>query len=87
MEPIGVYQLNEYIRRMLTADSALNGIRVEGEISGFNKYPSGHMYFTLKDERAAVDCAFFRGANYGLTFKPANGDRVIVTACRGRRAL
>ena len=80
MEPIGVYQLNEYIRHMLTADSALNGIRVEGEISGFNKYPSGHMYFTLKDERAAVDCAFFRGANYGLTFKPANGDRVIVTA-------
>ena len=80
MEPIGVYQLNEYIRQLLTADSALNGIRVEGEISGFNKYPSGHMYFTLKDERAAVDCAFFRGANYGLTFRPANGDRVIVTA-------
>ncbi len=50
---------------------------VEGEISEFTKAVSGHMYFKLKDERGSLPCAFFKGSNIGLTFKPEIGMKVI----------
>ena len=50
---------------------------VEGEISEFTKAVSGHMYFKLKDEKGSLPCAFFKGSNMGLTFKPEIGMKVI----------
>ena len=49
-----ITQLNEYIRSRMDADPFLSGIAVRGEISNYKLYPSGHHYFTLKDEGAAL---------------------------------
>ena len=57
-----VSQLNRYVKAMLDSDSALDGLMVRGEISNFLcHYKSGHMYFTLKDETAAIKTVMFRG--------------------------
>lgn len=71
-----VSQLNEYVRRSLAADPMLRGICLTGEISNFKAAVSGHWYFTLKDEEAAVNCAMFRTAAMGVRFRPENGKRV-----------
>ena len=54
---------------------------VKGEISNFRHHSSGHMYFTLKDDRAQVRAACFRGNNTYLRFRPDDGLEVLV---RGR---
>ena len=71
-----VTQLNEYVRRTLASDPMLRGICLTGELSNLKRHASGHWYFTLKDEEAAINCAMFRQAAYGLTFRPENGQRV-----------
>ncbi len=54
------------------------GVWVQGEISRFTLHSSGHMYFTLKDSRCAIDAVMFKGANRHLDFKPARGVEVLV---------
>ncbi|MEY8440378.1 exodeoxyribonuclease VII large subunit [Anaerotruncus colihominis] len=77
---VSVTQLNRYIKAMLDSDSALDGLMVRGEISNFLcHYKSGHMYFTLKDETAAIKTVMFRGHASQLRFKPENGMSVIVS--------
>lgn len=71
-----VSQLNEYVRRSLASDPMLRGICLTGELSNFKRHASGHWYFTLKDEDAAINCAMFRQAAYGVRFRPENGQRV-----------
>ena len=53
---------------------------VQGEITELKKYRSGHIYFTLKDERASIRCVLFRGKQFGLSFLPQDGDQVLVSA-------
>ncbi|MCW8955880.1 MAG: exodeoxyribonuclease VII large subunit, partial [Gammaproteobacteria bacterium] len=53
---------------------------VEGEISNLSQPSSGHIYFTLKDARAQVSCAMFKGRNQFLRFRPENGQQVLVRA-------
>ena len=72
-----VTQLNEYIRGKLDADALLSGIAVKGEISNYKVYPSGHHYFTLKDEGASLKCVMFKGNAMRLRFRPDNGVKVI----------
>jgi exodeoxyribonuclease VII large subunit len=57
---------------------------VEGEMSNLARPASGHLYFSLKDERAQIRCALFRGASRGGSFMPANGMQVLA---RGRVSL
>lgn len=76
---LSVGQLNEYVRKMLAGDPMLRGIRVQGELSGFKRHFSGHLYFTLKDETARVQCVMFRSNAQDLTFQPRDGMRVTVT--------
>jgi|LSQX01.1.fsa_nt_gb exodeoxyribonuclease VII large subunit len=75
-----VAELNRYVSALLEADSQLNPVLVKGELSGVKAYPSGHIYFTLKDSDAAVSCVLFRGYAGRLRFRPENGLKVIVTA-------
>ena len=72
-----ITQINEYIRSMMDGDGLLNAVAVKGEISNYKVYPSGHHYFTLKDEGAALKCVMFKGNAFRLRFRPENGMKVI----------
>ncbi len=74
---LSITQLNEYIRGKMDADALLNAVAVRGEISNYKLYPSGHHYFTLKDESSALKCVMFRGNALRLRFRPENGMQVI----------
>ena len=76
-EVLSITQLNEYIRGRIDADPLLNAVAVRGEISNYKMYPSGHHYFTLKDENSALKCVMFKGNAMRLRFRPENGMKVI----------
>ena len=76
---LSVSQLNEYVRRQLAGDPMLRSVRVEGEISGFKHHVSGHKYFTLKDDKARVQCVMFRQNALSLDFSPKEGMKVVAT--------
>jgi exodeoxyribonuclease VII large subunit len=81
---ITVSALNEYIGALLEGDPILQGIWVKGEISGSRLFQqSGHMYFTLKDGDAAVNCVMFRSRNQGLKFLPEDGMEVLLYGAVG----
>lgn len=77
-----VSELNRLARQLLEQD--LPRMWVSGEISNLARPASGHLYFSLKDERAQIRCALFKGATRGISFIPANGMQVLV---RGRVSL
>lgn len=73
-----VSELNEQVKTLLETSFSL--VEVVGEISKFTKNAtSGHWYFTIKDEKSAVDCAMFKFANSRLKFLPKTGDKVVIT--------
>ena len=72
-----ITQINEYIRAMMDSDRLLTNVAVKGEISNYKVYPSGHHYFTLKDEGGALKCVMFKGSAMKLRFRPDNGMQVI----------
>ena len=74
---LSITQINEYIRNKMDGDALLNNVAVRGEISNYKVYPSGHHYFTLKDEGAALKCVMFKGNAMRLRFRPDNGVKVI----------
>lgn len=74
---LSITQINEYIRGKLDADPLLEGVAVRGEISNCKLYPSGHLYFTLKDEASALKCVMFKGNAMRIRFRPENGMKVI----------
>ena len=74
---LSVTQINEYIRTMMDSNPMLSNIAIQGEISNYKVYPSGHHYFTLKDEGAALKCVMFRSSAVKLKFRPDNGSKVI----------
>ena len=74
---LSITQVNEYIRTQMDRDTLLNNVAVRGEISNYKMYPSGHHYFTLKDEGAALKCVMFKGNAQRLRFRPDNGMKVI----------
>ena len=87
MPPVSVTvrQLNAYIKSLLEGDSRLACISVSGELSNFKcNFSSGHLYFVLKDESAAIKCVMFRGNASRLRFTPKDGMQVV---CRGRISL
>ena len=77
---ITVSEVNTYIKSLLTTDPKLKFIRVKGEISNFKPYPSGHLYFSIKDENSVINAVMFNNYASKLAFKPENGDEVVVLA-------
>lgn len=76
----GIYtvrQVNSYIKNMFTQDFMLNRIYVKGEISNCKYHPSGHIYFSLKDESGTIACVMFAGSRAGLSFTLKNGQQVV----------
>lgn len=74
---LSITQVSEYIRMMMDQDVLLAGLAVKGEVSNYKVYPSGHHYFTLKDEGGALKCVMFRSSAVRLRFKLENGMQVI----------
>jgi len=74
---LSISQLNEYIRGRMDSDPLLTQVAVRGEISNYKLYPSGHHYFTLKDESSALKCVMFKGNAMRLRFRPENGMKII----------
>ena len=72
-----ITQINAYIQGRMNEDPMLAQVAVRGEISNYKLYPSGHHYFTLKDERSALKCVMFKGNAMSLRFRPASGMKVI----------
>lgn len=76
-QALSITQVNEYIRGKMDQDQLLVQLAVRGEISNYKMYPSGHHYFTLKDENAALKCVMFKASAARLRFRPENGMKVI----------
>lgn len=72
-----VSQVNQYLKRMMDRDGLLAAILVRGELSNYKSYPSGHHYFSLKDEAGALRCVMFRSDAVRLRFRPENGMKVV----------
>lgn len=74
-----VTALTKYIKRKFDADPHLQNVFVKGEISNFKKHTSGHMYFTLKDEKTRILAVMFSSYNRSLKFVPENGMKVLIS--------
>lgn len=73
---ISVTRLNRLARQVL--ESEIGQVWVSGELSNFVAASSGHWYFTLKDSKAQIKTAMFKGANRGVKFSPKAGDKVVI---------
>jgi exodeoxyribonuclease VII large subunit len=92
-DPMTVSQVTERIRQILSSNLP-GALYVRGEVSNLNwNKSSGHLYFTLKDAEACLDCVMFRGDNARLKFDPENGMELLATGrigiypARGRHQL
>lgn len=72
-----VTTLNNYIKELMDSDPGLAAVTVRGEVSNYKAYPSGHHYFSLKDENGALKCVMFKGSAIHLRFRPQNGMQVV----------
>lgn len=75
---VTVSDLNLYIKEKIAGDEALNAVVVKGEISNFKNHYSGHLYFTLKDEKSLIKCIMFKSYAERLGFIPKDGMKVMV---------
>jgi len=74
-----VTQVNAYIKNMFSRDAALSRITVRGEVSNCRYLEAGHIYFTLKDDNAAISCVLFQSSRAGLSFRLENGQKIDAT--------
>ena len=77
-----VSELTAELKDLVEANFA--GFWLEGEISNLKLYPSGHIYFTLKDEDSQISAVMWKGVRSRLKFEPRDGDQVIV---RGKLSI
>lgn len=75
---ITVSDLNQYIKNKIAEDEYLNNILVKGEISNFKNHYTGHMYFTLKDDKSLIKCIMFKSYAQKLNFMPKDGMKVFL---------
>ena len=83
IKPISVTELNTYVKNKIATDEYLNAVYVSGEISNFKHHYTGHMYFTLKDEKSLIKCVMFKSATSHLNFIPKDGMKVNVLGSVG----
>ena len=75
---LSVSEINRYIRELLSQDPILSHLWVKGEISNYKSHYSGHLYFTIKDEKSLLKCVMFKTHALKLKFEPENGMKVII---------
>ena len=72
-----VAELTQYVRQLMETDYRLQDVKVAGEVSNFRIPGSGHAYFTLKDDRAQLQCVMWASEVNQITFEPKDGDLVV----------
>lgn len=77
MKTYKVSEITQYLKQLMDQDRLLQGIAIQGEISNFKRYTSGHCYFTLKDSGATLRSVMFRSRAQYLKFVPKDGMQVI----------
>ena len=75
MQVYSVRQIATHLRELVETDLFLSDLWVSGEVSNLRLYPSGHRYFSLKDDEALLRCVLFKGQNAGSQFQ--DGDQVV----------
>ena len=75
---VTVTELNKYLKDRFDEDENLGAILVKGEISNFKNHYTGHLYFTLKDDKSLIKCIMFKSYAERLAFKPKDGMKVMV---------
>ena len=78
-KPIKVSEVNQYVKKIFMDDWLLSNVKVEGEISNFKHHYSGHMYFSLKDDRGKLRCVMFKNDNISVNVELRDGLNIIVT--------
>lgn len=71
-----VSEVNEYIKKVFLDDPILNSVKVRGEISNFKIHSSGHVYFTLKDNKSKIRCMIYR-SDYNKDLELDNGSKIV----------
>ena len=79
-EVFSVSQINAYAKNLLENQPELQNIWVEGEISNYRRQYSGHLYFSLKDEKTSYRSVMFSSRSKFLPFEPENDMKVMVKA-------
>ena len=74
-----VSALNRHIKQLFDGDFVLRGLRLKGEVSNFKAYPSGHVYFTLKDEESSIKAVMYSGYTKYMPPTIKDGDEIIAT--------
>ncbi|MBO6047730.1 MAG: exodeoxyribonuclease VII large subunit [Erysipelotrichaceae bacterium] len=77
-EYMSVYALNRYVKQIISSDIELQDVYLKGEVSNYRPHPSGHMYFTLKDDKASIRAIMFNNAAKNLNFKLEDGMKVLI---------
>lgn len=72
-----VSDVNRIIKQMIESNADFFNIQIQGELSNFRKYASGHCYFTLKDKESVIKAVMFRSRAAELKFSPKDGDKVL----------
>ncbi len=75
MQVYAVRQVATHLKELVESDLFLSDLWISGEVSNLRRYPSGHLYFSLKDADAALTCVLFKGDNKGFQFE--DGDQVV----------
>ncbi|OKZ77414.1 MAG: exodeoxyribonuclease VII large subunit [Clostridium sp. 27_14] len=75
---VTVSQVNSYIKEKIASDEGLNSLIIKGEISNFKNHYTGHLYFTLKDDKSLIKCIMFKSYAQKLNFMPKYGMKVFV---------
>ena len=75
---LSVSEINRYIKEIISRDLILTNLWVRGEISNFKCHYSGHLYFTVKDEKSLLKCVMFKTHADRLKFMPENGMKIII---------
>lgn len=75
---LSVSAVNNYIKKIIESDFILSSISIKGEISNFKAHSSGHLYFSLKDDKSKINCIMFRNYTQNLKFIPKDGKTVLV---------
>ncbi len=70
--------VNAYVKSMISQDFMLQSLYVKGEASNVKYHSSGHLYFTLKDNKGAMACVMFAGNRGGLKFRLEEGMQIVV---------